>query len=180
MRIAGGEFKGRIFVPDKKFKARPTTDLAKEGLFNILSNRYFFEDKNALDLFSGTGSIGYEFLSRGCHEVYMVEKNPNHCTFIHSVTEKLQISNAKIIRGDALKFILSCKQKFNFIFADPPFDSDKINDIPDLIFNSGILKPDGLFILEHPGNFNFSKHHAFSETRNYGKVNFSFFENAPS
>lgn len=176
MRIVGGKYKSRIFRPNKKFKARPTTDVAKEGLFNILTNRYEFSDKTMLDLFSGTGSIGYEFISRGCMEATFVENNFVHYRFIIDVLENLKIDNAKVFKSDVFKFIKTCPQKFYFIFADPPFDFKNFSDIPDAILNADILEENGLFILEHPKEFQFSKNKHFKEIRNYGKVNFSFFE----
>jgi 16S rRNA (guanine(966)-N(2))-methyltransferase RsmD len=176
MRIVGGKYRGRIFRPNKKFKSRPTTDIAKEGLFNILENRYDFTTKSVLDLFAGTGSIGYEFLSRGCKEVTFVEKNFIHQQFILDVLEKLKVENARAFRSDAFRFIKTCPTKFNFIFADPPFDHNRFGDVPDAVLNENILAEDGLFVLEHPKEFDFSKHPFFKEIRNYGKVNFSFFE----
>ncbi len=176
MRIVGGKYRGRIFRPNKKFKARPTTDIAKEGLFNILENRYNFADKSVLDLFSGTGSIGYEFLSRGCSEATFVEGNYSHFRFIQEVLEALKIENATPFKSDVFRFLKTCPTKFNFIFADPPFDLKKFDEVPDAILDADILAENGLFILEHPKEFNFSNHPCFKEIRNYGKVNFSFFE----
>ncbi|MCF6333929.1 MAG: 16S rRNA (guanine(966)-N(2))-methyltransferase RsmD [Draconibacterium sp.] len=176
MRIIGGKYKGRIFRPNKKFKARPTTDIAKEGLFNILENRYEFSNKTMLDLFSGTGSIGYEFISRGCVDATLVESDFNHYRFILDVLERLKIENVRTFRSDVFKFIKMCPQKFNFIFADPPFYFNNFSDIPDAILNADILAEDGLFIIEHPKEFQFATHKYFKEIRNYGKVNFSFFE----
>lgn len=176
MRIVGGKYKGRIFRPNKKFKARPTTDIAKEGLFNILENRFDFSDKTVLDLFSGTGSIGYEFISRGCKEAILVESNFNHYRFIQEVLKSLKIDNATAFKSDVFKYIKTCPQKFDFIFADPPFDFKRFEEVPDSILDSDLLKEQALFILEHPKEFDFSKHNAFKEIRNYGKVNFSFFE----
>jgi 16S rRNA (guanine(966)-N(2))-methyltransferase RsmD len=176
MRIIGGTFKGRIFHPGKKFKARPTTDIAKEGLFNILENRYEFSNKNILDLFSGTGSMGYEFLSRGCLSATLVETHFPHYKFILEVIDALKISNAKVFKADAFKFVQKTPDSFNIIFADPPFDHPKFKEIPDAVLNTNILAPDGLFILEHPKEYDFSSHTCFKELRTYGKVNFSFFE----
>lgn len=176
MRIVGGKYKGRIFKPNKKFKSRPTTDIAKEGLLNILVNRYDFSTKTMLDLFAGTGSIGYEFLSRGCKEVTFVEINFIHHRFIMDVLENLKIENARAFKSDTFKFIKTCPAKFNFIFADPPFDYSRFNEVPDAVLSEDILDIDGLFIMEHPKEFDFSKHKYFKEIRNYGKVNFSFFE----
>jgi 16S rRNA (guanine(966)-N(2))-methyltransferase RsmD len=176
MRIVGGIYRGRVFRPGKKFKARPTTDIAKEGLFNILENRYEFSTKNVLDLFSGTGSIAYEFLSRGCKHVTMVENQVNHFKFILEVVETLKIENCKVFKADVFKFVKKTPEKFNIIFADPPFDLPQFEKVPDAILNSDSLAEEGVFILEHPKEFEFSAHPNFKEIRNYGKVNFSFFE----
>lgn len=176
MRIVGGKYKGRIFRPNKKFKARPTTDVAKEGLFNILDNRYYFSDKTVLDLFSGTGSIAYEFLSRGCRQATLVESNFTHYRFILDVLESLKIENATPFKSDVFKFLKTGSSKFDFIFADPPFNLKRFTEVPDAIFEADILNEGGLFILEHPKEFQFLKHKYFKEIRNYGKVNFSFFE----
>jgi 16S rRNA (guanine966-N2)-methyltransferase len=176
MRIIGGEYKGRIFRPNKKFKARPTTDAAKEALFNILENRFEFSNKTMLDLFSGTGSIGYEFISRGCIESTFIESNFVHYRFILEVLESLKIENARVFKSDVFKYIKTSHQKFNFIFADPPFDFKNFSNIPDAVIDADILEENGLFILEHPREFQFLKHKNFKEIRTYGKVNFSFFE----
>lgn len=176
MRIIGGKYKGRIFRPGKKFKARPTTDIAREGLINILENRYDFSNKHVLDLFSGTGSMGYEFLSRGCVSATFVETHYSHYKFILQVIDNLEIDNAKVFKADAFKFVQKTPDNFDIIFADPPFDHPKFKDVPDAILNSNILAKNGLFILEHPKEFDFTAHACFKELRNYGKVNFSFFE----
>ena len=176
MRIVGGIYKGRIFNPGKNFKARPTTDIAKEGLFNILENRYDFSNKTALDIFSGSGSIGYEFISRGCKEAVMVEKDFVHHRFIVNVLDILKIENAKIFRADVFAFLRNYKGSFDFIFADPPFDLKNFSEVPEVVLKSDILNNNGLFILEHPKDYDFSKHPFFKENRKYGKVNFTFFE----
>jgi 16S rRNA (guanine966-N2)-methyltransferase len=175
MRIIGGKYKGRRFNPGKKFTARPTTDMAKEALFNILANQYDLSEMKILDLFSGTGSIGYEFISRGATEVTFVEKNPNHIHFIHDVVQKLEIKNARIIRDDVFRFFKRKREKFDIVFADPPFDAPFIKEIANAVFESGILNETGLLILEHPKNYTFTNHPNFKELRQYGKVNFSFF-----
>lgn len=180
MRIVGGKYKGRIFHPGKKFKARPTTDIAKEGLFNILQNRYDFSTKNVLDLFSGTGSMAYEFVSRGCKQVTLVENNFMHYKFIQEVIEQLKIENAKVFKADVFKFIKKSPETFQVIFADPPFELPQLETIPDAVLNTSLLDKEGVFILEHPKNYDFSKHEYFKEIRTYGKVNFSFFEKAES
>jgi len=175
MRIVGGKYKGRVFNPGKKFRSRPTTDLAKEGLFNILENRYNLDEKKVLDLFSGTGSMGYEFASRDAKEVLMVEKNYNHYQFIWQTIKALEIEIAHAIKGDAFVFIKKTSEKFDIVFADPPFDLIKMDEIPDAVFSNHILNKNGIFILEHSKEHNFSKHPNFFEIRHYGKVNFSFF-----
>jgi len=175
MRIIGGKYKGRIFTPDKRFSSRPTTDLAKEALFNILTNRYDFAGLKILDLFSGTGSIGYEFISRGAETVTFVEINHLHIRFIRKVTEKLGINNIKIIRNDVFRFLNNCREKYDIVFADPPFDLSGLSAIPGAVFESGVLNENGLFILEHTKNYDFSHNHQFTELRHYGKVHFSFF-----
>lgn len=176
MRIVGGIYKGRIFRPNKSFKSRPTTDIAKEGLFNILNNRYEFSNKKVLDLFSGTGSIGYEFVSRGCEEATFVELEYVHYRFIISVLEALKIGNTKIYRADVFKFLKRKQGNYDIIFADPPFDLKNFAEVPDAVFKANILTENGLFIIEHPKEYDFSKHPYFKEIRKYGKVNFSFFE----
>lgn len=176
MRIVGGKYKGRMFHPGKKFKARPTTDIAKEGLFNILENRYEFTTKNVLDLFSGTGSMGYEFVSRGCRQVTMVENNFNHYKFILEVLETLKIENARVFKADVFKFLQKSRDSFNIIFADPPYDLPGLKKVPEEVLSTNLLATDGVFILEHPKECDFSTHPNFREIRNYGKVHFSFFE----
>ncbi len=176
MRIIGGKYGGRIFRPNKKFKARPTTDIAKEGLFNILENRYDFSTKRVLDLFSGTGSIGYEFISRGCINATLVESHFSHYKFILEVIETLKIENIKVFKADVFKFVKKTPETFNIIFADPPFDLPRFSEIPDAVLETDLLAPEGVFILEHPKEYAFASHPNFKEIRTYGKVNFSFFE----
>lgn len=176
MRIVGGLYKGRIFKPAKNFKARPTTDIAKEGLFNILENRYDFSNKSVLDIFSGSGSIGYEFVSRGCKEAVLVEKDFIHHRFIVEVSKTLGLNNVKAFKSDAFAFLSRYQGHFDIIFADPPFDLKNFADVPDAVLDTQMLSENGLFIIEHPKEYDFSKHRFFKENRKYGKVNFSFFE----
>lgn len=176
MRIISGKYKGRSISPPKNFKARPTTDMARESLFNILSNYVDFEKLYVLDLFAGTGSIGFEFISRGATEVEMVEKNYRHFQHLHKIKNLLQIDNLKIKKTDFYLYIKKTNKKFDLVFADPPYDLKEFEKIPAIILNADILTKDGLFILEHPKNYNFSKHERFFEHRNYGSVNFSFFK----
>lgn len=176
MRIIGGAFKSRIFRPGKNFKARPTTDFARENLFNILDNRYNFDTKKILDLFSGTGSISFEFASRGCQSITSVEIDRFHYNFICSVIEKLEIKNLiKAVNGDAFKYIGRSLEQYDIIFADPPYELKRLAEIPDLILKSNLLPDEGLLILEHGKTNDFSLHPCFSELRTYGSVHFSFF-----
>lgn len=175
MRIIGGHYKGKQIVANHKLTLRPTTDFAKEGLFNILSNQYDFDDLDVLDLFSGTGSISYEFASRGCRNVHSVEINPLHATFIRNTVKSLNLSHIRVIREDAFHFINICKARYDFIFADPPYDMPKIAEIPGLVIDRRLLKPGGIMILEHSKNMDFRDHKNFTGQRKYGHVHFSFF-----
>ena len=177
MRIISGTHKGRQITPDKNFSARPTTDFAKENLFNVLSNRISFENIRVLDLFAGTGSISYEFASRGAKEIISIELNYNHCAFIQKTIKELKFNNIKLYKTDTF---LACKklqgQTFDIIFADPPYNLDKIEEIPQAIFENALLAKEGIAIIEHPQNIDFSSHPYFVEHRQYGSVNFSLFE----
>ena len=175
MRIISGKYKGRHIPVRKKFSARPTTDFAKENLFNILSNHIDFEETSALDLFSGTGSIGYEFASRGCTRVDLVEKDPRSVEFIKGVITRLGMDNVRVIKSDAFRFIEKCNQIYHIIVADPPYEMMRINEIPDLIFSGNLLHQDGWFILEHSAKYSFASHSHYVELRKYGSVHFSFF-----
>ena len=176
MRIIGGVFKSRSFSPGKNFRARPTTDFARENLFNILSNRYEFGNKKVLDLFSGTGSISFEFASRGCKDIICVEQDRYHFQFICTVIEKLGIkSDVKALNQDVFRFIDRSNDKFDIIFADPPYELQRLAVLPDLVFEGGLLSEDGLLILEHGKTNDFSAHPHFKELRTYGSVHFSFF-----
>ncbi len=159
------------------FKARPTTDFAKESLFNVLSNYMDFEDGvTALDLFAGTGSISIELASRGCDRVISIEKDRNHYAFINKIMHEVKAENWLPVKGDVFKYIKNGGKKFDFIFADPPYDLPELASIPDLIFENGLLKKDGLFVLEHGKTNHFESHLNFIEQRAYGSVNFSFFQ----
>lgn len=177
MRIISGIYKRRRFDVPKTFKARPTTDFAKENLFNVLSNYIDFEEGvTALDLFAGTGSISIELISRGCDRVISVEKEGAHHAFICKVLKELGTDKCLPIRGDALKFINGNRQQFDFIFADPPYELKELETIPDLIFKNKLLKEGGLFVLEHGKQHNFEGTPHFLERRIYGSVNFSIFQ----
>ncbi|MEE0984999.1 MAG: RsmD family RNA methyltransferase [Bacteroidaceae bacterium] len=177
MRVITGKYKGRHFDIPRTFKARPTTDFAKENLFNVL-NSYIDWDAEpvALDLFAGTGSITLELLSRGCSRVISIEKDPLHFKFIKSFIDKLQDLNAIPIKGDVFKYLSQCREKFDFIFADPPYVLTEISELPDMILERDLLRKDGLLVVEHGKDHDFSQHPRFVEHRQYGSVNFSFFQ----
>jgi 16S rRNA (guanine966-N2)-methyltransferase len=175
LRIIGGQYRGRRINPPSGLRARPTTDFAREGLFNILNNRVNFDDIKVLDLFSGTGSISYEFASRGAMEVHLVEKDIKHITGIRKIIRELGFSNIKAIHIDVKAYLKTCTAKYDIVFADPPYDLPWLKDIPDLVTGSNIIKEQGFFILEHPRDMIFGSHNLFFEHRNYGGVNFSFF-----
>jgi 16S rRNA (guanine966-N2)-methyltransferase len=175
LRIIGGIYKGRRIDPPSDLKARPTTDFAREGLFNILANRVDFESCSVLDLFSGTGSISYEFASRGTASVHLVEKNMKHIGGIKRIIRELGITTIKTIHIDVMAYLKTCSVKYDIVFADPPYELPWLKELPDLIAGSGIVSIDGFFVLEHPRNMSFRDHPDFFEHRNYGGVNFSFF-----
>jgi 16S rRNA (guanine(966)-N(2))-methyltransferase RsmD len=179
MRIIGGSLGGRKINVPTNFKARPTTDIAREALFNILSNRYDFEELTVLDLFSGTGSVLLEFYSRGTIRLTGVEISPLHASFIKKNLHELGISGVQLFTADAMKYVRKApKQYFDLVFADPPFDFKERHKIADLVFENNILKPSGIFICEHSPNDTYENNPYFAEVRHYGKVNFSFFQNA--
>ncbi len=187
MRIIRGKYKGRHVPTPVGFKARPTTDFAKEGLFNILENVYvdFEAEPTALDLFAGTGSIGLELASRGCGKVISVEKDFKHWQFLTRVQKELQVEEWLPLKGDVFKYLHTYQErlsknasseqsfKFDIIFADPPYALENLKEIPDAAIP--LLAEEGVMILEHGGNYDFSQHPYFVDHRNYGSVNFSFF-----
>ena len=177
MRVIGGIYKRRRFDVPKTFKARPTTDFAKENIFNVICNNYLDLDDGvtALDLFAGTGSISVELVSRGCDKVISVEKDPAHYSFICKVMETLKTDKCFPIRGDVFKFLDSTREKFDFIFADPPYALKELPQIPDLVLNGDYLNEGGIFVFEHGKDYDFSEHPRFLEHRSYGSVNFSIF-----
>ena len=197
MRIITGKYKGRHFEIPRSFKARPTTDFAKENIFNVLVQYVDFDGATALDLFSGTGSISLELVSRGCSQVVSVELDRDHFRFIRECINSLSpspspsregglyarerkgtvpLSTWRGVRGEAFRFLKSCKQQYDLIFADPPYALPKIADIPNLILEKGILKEEGVFVFEHGKDLDFSNHPRFCEHRSYDSVNFSIFK----
>ncbi|MDE6285556.1 MAG: RsmD family RNA methyltransferase [Muribaculaceae bacterium] len=176
MRIIRGKYGRRRFDVPGNISARPTTDFARENIFNVLDNMIDFEGATALDLFAGTGAISFEFLSRGCSEVTAVEKASVQYNFIRKVAQQLNATNLRLVRGDALRFIETCTATFDVIFADPPYDMPGFGEIPGAILGSGMLHPGTIVIVEHNRSHDFSALPGFKEHRAYGSVNFSIFE----
>lgn len=180
MRIVAGEFRGRTITPPASFKARPTTDFAKENLFNILANRYDFDEVSLLDLFSGTGSIAYEAVSRGAYKAVAVELNSTHAAFIRATAEKLGITDRLQCVGSNVWVYLNSPSAvaagpFDLVFADPPYDMEGIDRLPDEVLGRGLLAPDGVLVVEHSAAHDFSTHPRFEQMRKYGSVHFSLF-----
>ena len=175
MRIIGGRLKGKTINPPQGYKARPTTDFAREGLFNVLDNEYEFEDLKVLDLFGGTGAIAFEFASRGAARVYSVEMARENASFIKTEAARLGLSNVTMVRSNVFDFLPLCHEKFDIIFADPPYALEGLDTLPDKVFSEDLLYPDCYFILEHPGTYSFTGHPHFVKEKTYGKVHFTFF-----
>lgn len=175
IRIIGGTHKGRKISAPSSLPVRPTTDYAKEGLFNVLNNRLDFEKIKALDLFAGTGNITYELASRGCESVLSVDADFGCVKFIGETAEKFGFSQVKVTRSDVYSFLNRVKGKFDFIFADPPYQQTNTVKLPEKVFANELLAPGGLLVIEHPVRLHFPDTSRLLETRDYGKVNFSFF-----
>ena len=177
MRIVGGTHRSRQFhIPDN-LGIRPTTDFAKEALFNILQNRIDFEGMKVLDLFGGSGSMSYEFASRGSSAIQCVEKNPKSVSFIKKTAMEFKFPQIKVACADVFKYLALCSDTYDIIFADPPFKLENIERIPALVFEKKLLKEDGILIVEHPIEVKFIGIMQLQETREYGTVNFSIFGN---
>ena len=177
MRIISGKNRGRHIVAPENLPVRPTTDLGKESLFNILNNYFFLDNIKVLDLFAGTGNLTYEFASRGAISVIAVDADQRCTNFIHKTIDKLQYQNVAVIRHDAFAYTKACRQKFDVIFADPPYQLEGIEQIIENVFNNQLLNPDGWLVLEHSAVHDFSNNPKFFEHRVYGKLNFTFFVN---
>lgn len=181
MRIIGGELGGRKIAPPSKMPhTRPTTDVAKEGLFNIIENNLNINELKTLDLFGGTGSISYELASRGAQELVIVEKDPSMYEFIKKTAATLALANFTVIRSDVFRFIDQCKDKFDFIFAGPPYALTTIDELPRKVFQKELLNRGGWFVLEHTPRNNYQSYPGYSSQRNYGTTIFSIFINRPS
>lgn len=173
MRIIRGKYGRRRFDVPKNITARPTTDFARENIFNVIENIIDIDGIEALDLFAGTGAISLELLSRGAARVTAVEKAMTQYAFIRRTAEQLGERNLNLIKGDVFKFLAAPHGQFDFIFADPPYDLPRFGEIPQLVLQADILKPDGLFVIEHSRAYDFSTLPGFADHRVYGSVNFS-------
>ncbi len=176
MRIIGGALKGKTILPPAGYKARPTTDFAREALFNILDNEYEFEDLKVLDLFGGTGAVSFEFGSRGVGRVWCVEMARENASFIKREAQRLGLGNVTMVRDNVFDFLTVCHEKFDIVFADPPYALEGLETIPDKVFAADILHPDCYFILEHGGEHSFREHPHFFKEKEYGRVHFTFFK----
>jgi len=175
MRIVSGRFKGKFIKAPNRLPVRPTTDFAKEALFNVLNNRFHIHELEVLDLFAGTGNISYEFVSRGVQQISSVDQNSGCVSFIRKTMQELE-SNANVIESDVISFLKRTKTNYDLIFMDPPYDYDSYEKAISLVFENKMLKPKGELIVEHDKQRDFSQLEGFLECRKYGKVNFSFFE----
>lgn len=176
MRIVSGNLKSRRIDPPNNLPVRPTTDMAKEALFNILNNQYYIEDLDVLDLFSGTGNIAYEFFSRESHNITCVEQNSKCVSFINETKAKFEMNNLNVVQSDCFSFLKTTNSKFHVIFADPPYDMPNYEDVIDLVFSRELLLEDGILIMEHSKTTNLSQNKYFDKKKKYGGVNFSFFK----
>ena len=174
MRIIGGKYKSHFIPINKKIKARPTTNMAKEALFNILDNKISLKNINVLDIFCGTGNISYEFASRGAGKITSVDNQINAINFVKKQKNHWGM-NIIPIKKNALSFLEFTKDKYDIIFADPPYDFNRLEDIPKIVFERNLLSSNGLLVLEHSSQKNFEKSANFMEQRTYSSVNFSFF-----
>lgn len=175
MRIISGSHRGRQLRPPKGLPVRPTTDLAKESLFNILTNRVDLEELSVLDLFAGTGNISFEFASRGAQSIVAVELNSRCTDYIQQAAREIGFGNLFVVKANVFNYLKSVKRKFDLIFADPPYDMKESSVLPALVFGNELLNPEGWLIVEHDSGMNFKDESNFVEERQYGKVHFSFF-----
>jgi 16S rRNA (guanine(966)-N(2))-methyltransferase RsmD len=175
MRIITGKYRGKQIHTPINLPVRPTTDFAKESLFNVLNNIVDIESLTVLDLFAGTGSISYEFFSRGSELVTAIDIDPHCVAFINKMALSMKAENLEAVREDVFNFLKHPFGEYNLVFADPPYDMKGIDSLSDLVLGSSILKEKGWFILEHSRDHDFSRHPGFDQHRKYGNVNFSFF-----
>lgn len=176
MRIISGKYRGRTIVPPRNLRARPTTDFAKENLFNVLGNLVDFEDLDVLDLFSGTGSISYEFASREARSVTSVEVNNVHHNFIRQTARDLKFENFYAVKANVFLYLKSCTKQFDLIFSDAPYDLEGSEEVIRLVYERNLLREGGMLIFEHSKDKDVSNYENFWQTRSYGSVQFSFFK----
>ena len=176
MRIISGTYRGRMITPPRNLRARPTTDFAKENLFNVLGNIVDFEELDVLDLFSGTGSISYEFASRGARSVTSVEINSVHHNFIRQTARDLKFENFYAVKANVFLYLKSCAKQFDLIFSDAPYDLEGSEEVIKTVMERDLLREDGILIFEHSKDKDFSQHENFWQLRSYGSVQFSFFK----
>lgn len=176
MRIIGGIYKGKQLVTPKNLPVRPTTDFAKEGLFNILNNKIDFEDLNVLDLFCGTGNISLEFASRGAKKIVAIDKHSPCLNFVRDTAKALKLNAIYTERGDVFKYLEKAHARYDLVFADPPYELDNIAAIHDLVYQQGLLNPEGILVIEHGPKTDLCGKEHYLETRKYGNVHFSFFQ----
>lgn len=176
MRIISGKYKGRAILPPKNLRARPTTDFAKENLFNVLNNLLDYEECDVLDLFSGTGSISYEFASREARSVTSVEINTVHHNFIRQTAKSLGFENFYAVKANVFLYLKSCGKQFDVIFSDAPYDLEDSEQVIDLVFEQNLLREGGILIFEHSKKHDFANRANFWQTRSYGSVQFSMFK----
>jgi len=180
MRIVGGKFKGRRFTPPaKNWPTRPTTDFAKEALYNILTNRIDFEETSVLDLFGGSGNHCYEVISRGATSVTYVDNHYSCIQYVKKISQELEIDSfLTILKNDVFRYIKNSTDTFDYIFCDPPYDMDNLRDIPNKVFEKTLLSSSGLLVIEHDQSNDFHDHPYYKEERKYGGTIFSFFSRA--
>lgn len=177
MRIIAGSLRGRRLNPPQNLPVRPTTDMARESLFNILNNYVDYEECSVMDLFAGTGAVSFEFVSRGAREVTSIDINAQCTDYIKAECVRMDVRNMHVVRADVFDLLKRANRKFDIVFADPPYSIDGLGSLPDLVFEREVLTEDGIFVLEHPREYSFEEHPHFWQHRNYGKVNFTFFAN---
>lgn len=180
MRIIGGRLKGIRLQPPANLPVRPTTDMAKEALFNILNNRYDFENCTVLDLFCGTGNLTFEFASREAESILAIDQDYGCVNWVKNTAKQHNFDQVDVRKGDVFKLLKQLGSTFDLIFADPPYNMPNIPQIPILVFEQKLLKPDGLLVVEHQSNMKMDKQMGYTETRKYGNSSFSFFENQQS
>ncbi len=177
MRIIAGTLRGRRLNPPQNLPVRPTTDMARESLFNILNNYVDFDECSVMDLFAGTGAVSLEFVSRGAREVTAIDINAQCTDYIKQCSVQLGVRNLHVVRADVFDLLKRANRRFDIVFADPPYALESLASLPDLVFGAGVLTDDGIFVLEHPREYSFEEHPHFWQHRAYGKVNFTFFAN---